>query len=696
MSESPWLPDVKITCVLGMHRSGTSLVTRILNLLGDFLGPEDHLLEPNIFNPKGYWEHQAIVDLNDEILSRLGGSWHSVPSFRPGWESSSELAETWQRARAVLHADFTAARAWAWKDPRTCLTLPFWQRLLPPMRYVFCLRNPVDVARSLECRSACSGQPRNGLSFEKGVSLWLTYVTSALNHTRRRPRHLFFYEDFLVNWRQGLKRLATFLGRDGALDQAMAEAVRGIIDEELHHHRTSFVDALDEPRLSYPPKALYMALRLYCEQRTVTEDDSRAERVLEGLDVFGSHSLEAQAEEESLGSLLEKQGKQLGEREQALQVLQGRLAGLQADMDARDRTIRALEAKVAAMQAHLDEAQQERQALSARLEEVTGYDKKFRATLVDMLDQLLRRSRVLETALREQGATRAGTPPQLASVGGPSQQLAYPQLVARLREFVHTMLPPGATVIVVSKGDNELLKLEGRKAWHFPQREDGAYAGFYPADSAAAIAHLEALRIKGGQFLLFPSTALWWLEYYKEFNQYLESRYRVMARHETCLMFALDKADGEAVRKAPQKRDFRYQQLTGQIRAVVDSVLPVSATVVVVSKGDDDLLKLGGRKAWHFPRAADGSYAGYYPGDSAAAISHLEALRDNGAEFLLLPHTAFWWLDHYKELRRHLERNSRLVVRQNHVCVIFGLAGSGVRPSSAPEPRTVNSSVIGG
>jgi glycosyltransferase involved in cell wall biosynthesis len=115
----------------------------------------------------------------------------------------------------------------------------------------------------------------------------------------------------------------------------------------------------------------------------------------------------------------------------------------------------------------------------------------------------------------------------------------------------------------------------------------------------------------------------------------------------------------------------RYQQLMARIRAVVQTALPPHATVLIVSRGDDELLKLDGRIAWHFPRNADGLYAGYNPADSAAAIGHLEELRAQGAEFLLFPTTALWWLEHYAEFRRHLESRYPVVVHQTDSCVIF-------------------------
>ena len=116
----------------------------------------------------------------------------------------------------------------------------------------------------------------------------------------------------------------------------------------------------------------------------------------------------------------------------------------------------------------------------------------------------------------------------------------YRQLIEQIRHVVCSALPPNASVIVISKGDDQLLKLDGRQAWHFPQTEEGVYAGHYPADSASAITHLEVLRVKGGDFLLLPKTAFWWLEHYVEFKQHLESHYRVVVRKEdTCLVFAM-------------------------------------------------------------------------------------------------------------------------------------------------------------
>ena len=73
-----------IVCTLGMHRSGTSLVSRVLNVLGVYLGPEEHLMRPSSDNPTGHWESRPIKEINDEILSILGGSWSEPPPLPAG------------------------------------------------------------------------------------------------------------------------------------------------------------------------------------------------------------------------------------------------------------------------------------------------------------------------------------------------------------------------------------------------------------------------------------------------------------------------------------------------------------------------------------------------------------------------------------------------------------------------------------
>ncbi len=87
------------------------------------------------------------------------------------------------------------------------------------------------------------------------------------------------------------------------------------------------------------------------------------------------------------------------------------------------------------------------------------------------------------------------------------EKRGYRTLVTRVRSLVRDVVPPAATVAVISKGDDELLVLDGRRAWHFPQGPGGMYAGHYPADSDACIAELERMRSDGADYLVIPATA---------------------------------------------------------------------------------------------------------------------------------------------------------------------------------------------
>ncbi len=372
----------QIICILGMHRSGTSLVSKILNILGIYLGPEAHIMQPGPHNPKGHWEHNMLTALNDEILARFGGSWHEVPVFPPGWETSPELADLRQRARAILQEDFATAELWGWKDPRNCLTLPFWQRLLPSMKYVICLRNPVDVARSLE--------QRDGFSLEKGVHLWLTHVKSALEHTAGQPRLFIFYEDVMENWQLELERLAQFLERPKlAAQPEIQKAVQEFIEEELQHHRTSILDVVDEPKLAFPAKALYMNLHLLVKLHR--EDEfSKANRILQdAIDQLGVYALTSQEE-------IARLRQQSAEQEQALVEKAQRLIQLQAQLAERERAVQGLQAQLAeayagteALQAQLAERELRVQNLEVQLAEIQAQAQAEQERLTQQLQQRL-------------------------------------------------------------------------------------------------------------------------------------------------------------------------------------------------------------------------------------------------------------------------------------------------------------------
>src|SRR5262245_32977546 len=111
-----------------------------------------------------------------------------------------------------------------------------------------------------------------------------------------------------------------------------------------------------------------------------------------------------------------------------------------------------------------------------------------------------------------------------------------------------------------------------------------------------------------------------------------------------------------------------------RIRELMRDTGPQSGNVLVISKGDEELMRLGSLTPSHFPQGVDGSYAGYHPENGAAAIQHLEELRERGAQFLLIPQTSLWWLDHYADFGDYLNQRFSRVIDQPEICVLFDLS----------------------
>jgi hypothetical protein len=250
-------------CVLGAPRSGTSLTTRILNILGVDLGPREELMAAAAGNNQsGFWEHEGIADINEDILATLGEAprqrWRHPPRLGTGWQRDSRLDRHREAAQALLERSFAGRPLWGWKDPRTCLTLPFWQDVLAraagveaELRYVICLRHPYDVAASLRARDE--------MAVEESLGLWRRYNSDALSNVGGQPRLCVAYESYFPAWEAEANRLAAFLGLPG-LTEEQREAIAAHLDEDLRHHLGSGPANGTDVELPTDARELYDAL----------------------------------------------------------------------------------------------------------------------------------------------------------------------------------------------------------------------------------------------------------------------------------------------------------------------------------------------------------------------------------------------------------------------------------------------------
>jgi hypothetical protein len=212
-------------CIAGMHRSGTSMVTKLLFEAGLYLGEEADLIPPGPANPEGFWENRRFVRVNANILSRLHGGWDYPPAIPATW-SDGALASLHSDAERVI-ADFAGREPWGWKDPRNSLTLPFWQSLMPGVRVLIVIRNPLEVAESL--------RSRNGFSFPLALSLWSAYYQRVCAAAAPRDRLVTHYDVFFQNPRDELRRILEFL--EIPVDEASIETACAALVTELRHHR---------------------------------------------------------------------------------------------------------------------------------------------------------------------------------------------------------------------------------------------------------------------------------------------------------------------------------------------------------------------------------------------------------------------------------------------------------------------------
>jgi len=242
--------DGIVFCVCGMHRSGTSMVSQVLSRMGVYMGPDEVLRVSADDNRDGFWEDDAFVCLNDEILRHLAGAWDAPPAFERGWERASVPRPITRRAKKLIRKR-TGFAAWGWKDPRTSLVLPFWQSLIPGLKVIVCLRHPWEVARSLN--------RRNQMPIAAGLELWRAYQASVLAATHSRERIITHYDSHFADPAAEIARIADFLGV--AQSPALLEELSATCKGNLRHNRLD--NDSPDAALPRPVGDLYLEL---CEE----------------------------------------------------------------------------------------------------------------------------------------------------------------------------------------------------------------------------------------------------------------------------------------------------------------------------------------------------------------------------------------------------------------------------------------------
>ena len=213
--------------VLGMHRSGTSAITRLLNMAGAYFGPEGIATPAKPENPKGFWERQDVRQLCDGLLQDSGFDWWRIGSFDVDAIPRDVRERHLGPFRDVL-LGLDAHRPWVVKEPRLCLLLPL---LRPMLEVPICLhvtREPLEVAESIA--------ERNGFPLHVGISLWEVYTLRGLQASTGLPRCHLRYEDLLRDPVGTLEGVLDWLETEDVqgLHRPSAAEITAFVDPELH------------------------------------------------------------------------------------------------------------------------------------------------------------------------------------------------------------------------------------------------------------------------------------------------------------------------------------------------------------------------------------------------------------------------------------------------------------------------------
>jgi len=261
--------------VAGMHRSGTSAVTRVLSIIGCSL-PTNLIPASRGDNDRGFWESRSIVDLNDEMLESAGSFWDDWSMIRDEWFASPVAQKFTARASEIVEKEFDGAPLIVLKDPRICRFLPLWTTAVEASGYnpsvVMSLRNPLEVAQSL--------QKRSHVDLTVSHLMWLRHVLDAELHSRGLPRSVVLYETLMEDWRAWVSKLDEDLGIGFPRLSPMADVeIDEFLDPGLWRNRSPESLKLENGNVPVWVRDAYLLLRHWGEGKQKKGDEVTLDRI---------------------------------------------------------------------------------------------------------------------------------------------------------------------------------------------------------------------------------------------------------------------------------------------------------------------------------------------------------------------------------------------------------------------------------
>ena len=436
--------------VLGMHRSGTSALAGVLNILG--CDKPATVMDPNPFNELGYFESKRIYPLHSELLASAASRWDDWQPINPGWFDSPRAEEFHDRAVETMQNEFGTSRLFVLKDPRISRLVPFWRGVLADIgvspRFVLTLRNPLEVAASLA--------KRDNINSELSMLIWLQHMLQAEYDTRDQKRCFTGFAQLMDNWAGVAETIQT------KLDVALPRMSMGVVGEVeaflrdgLRHHNQDPQKLLANPLISSWVRDTYEVFLRWVQTgedkadfatldriRTTFEetapsfarlvqasrDDARAAReansevarLTEEAATLKSASSEAGNRAEEAAKTAERLKSELAEKNTALESLQEREAALKSESETGKTEIDRLKGETARLNDAVRQARGKADTLdktvaelnatltekNAKINDLQTQESELRARLAQNETALIRHNQSAEEARHQMSRLR--------------------------------------------------------------------------------------------------------------------------------------------------------------------------------------------------------------------------------------------------------------------------------------------------
>jgi hypothetical protein len=309
-------------------------------------------MKPQPDNTKGFWESQAVKDLNQEILASAGSSWDDWRPFDQGWHASPIAGEFRERAGELVQSEFDDSRLFILKDPRMCRLLEFWIEIVRSCGarpfVVSPIRNPFDVASSLHVR--------NDIDPFVGHLIWLRHVLDAEAASRGIVERAYLrYEQLLSEAHAVVDKLGNELGVSwpkGSSPYAEME-IEEFLSPMLHHHRSDDAGQRSNPHLSEWIKTSFDIFDRWSHGNTREEDISDLDRIKAAFDeatpAFSRAMAAGRKAKQGSRNLLKKlegSRREVAERDERIRVLSEELAISRRETAEHERRIQGLSEQI--------------------------------------------------------------------------------------------------------------------------------------------------------------------------------------------------------------------------------------------------------------------------------------------------------------------------------------------------------------